>query len=486
MTEKLSRSDMIQRVKEIATTFKELDDKDIAVIIKNAYDTSNITDLELANIINNIKISIDNLTRPLYVSDMLDVVSSTIKDFNYSQWTQGKKLGEGSYGVVKIAEMGDEKIAFKNIKEYKISSDLIKEIGSYAILTAIGSQNTSKLVGFNLESKNFGIATELATMDLFTWIHTTNIQIIKNMLPTIVDNLLKSLGEIQSAGIVNCDIKPANMLLTIQDDTVLKTVITDFGMASSFPGNGPFLYTEPFRAPEIWEGGKATFSSDCWAFGHSILSLCLGNNYYYRDSSEFTKKAKLPNDEMTRQMSFLRADQVDLINNMLSWEPANRCIKRVTTKVPTRNWSLSKGSQDIPENNVLTNKMMGILFSWLAILCEMNEYQNHTLSLAIDIVFRFYNNYPVDKFSKNKLQLIGLSSLYISSLWGESDPANITEFERYSVSDINEMIFTILKTINGLVWVPGLPELSGDWSSLSKMLKETNDYNNLLYVTTGQ
>jgi hypothetical protein len=36
--EKLSRSDMIQRVKEIAMTFKDLDDKDIAIIIKNAYE----------------------------------------------------------------------------------------------------------------------------------------------------------------------------------------------------------------------------------------------------------------------------------------------------------------------------------------------------------------------------------------------------------------------------------------------------------------
>jgi serine/threonine protein kinase len=480
MSEKLSRPDMIQRVKEISTTFKDLDDKDIATIIKNAYDTSNITNIELVNLISNIKTSIKNLTEPLYVTDMLDVVSSTIKDFDYSKWKQGKKLGEGSYGVVKIAEMGDEKIAFKNIKEYKISSDLIKEIGSYAILTAIGSQNTSKLVGFNLESENFGIATELATMDLFTWVDQTDITTMKNMLPTIVDNLLKSLGEIQSVGIVNCDIKPANMLLTVQGDTVFKTVITDFGMASSFPGNGPFLYTEPFRAPEIWEGCLATFSSDCWAFGHSILSLCLGGEYYYRDSSEFTKKAKLPNTEMTRQLTiFLRDDQVELINKMLSWEPDNRCIKRVTTKVPTRNWNLS-------ENSVITTKMLGILFSWLAILCEMNEYQNHTLSMAIDIVFRFYNNYPVEKYSKNTFQLIGLSALYISSLWGESDPSNITEFERYSVIDINEMIFTILKTINGLLWVPGLPQLQGEWKDLIKLLKETDDYNSLTSNTNSQ
>lgn len=480
--EKLSRSDMIQRVKEIAMTFKDLDDKDIAIIIKNAYDTSNITDLELVNIISNIKTSIDNLTLPLYITDMLETVSSTVKDFNYSQWTQGKKLGEGSYGIVQIAEMGDEKIAFKNIKEYKISKDLIKEIGSYAILTAIGSQNTPKLVGFNLESENFGIAIELATTDLYTWVRETPPSRMKKVMPTIVDNLLKSLGEIQSVGIINCDIKPANMLLTIQGDNVLKTVITDFGLASSFPGNGPFLYTEAFRAPEIWDGETATFSSDCWAFGQSILCLCMGGRFYYRDSSEFTKKAKLPNNAVTTLMSkYLREDQVELINHMLTWEPANRCIKRVTAKVPTRNWSL-------PQNDVLTNKMMGILFGWLSIACDQLLFKKHTLIMAIDIVFRFYNNYPIENYSKNKLQLVGICSLYISSLWGEEDPAIISEYiqisdYKYTETQITEMTFLVLKTINGLLWVTGLPELpelSGDWSSIGKLLKATSNYNTLL------
>lgn len=484
--EKLSRSDMIQRVKEIAMTFKDLDDKDIAIIIKNAYDTSNITDLELVNVISNIKTSIDNLTAPLYVTDMLDTVSSTVKDFDYSQWTQGIELGEGSYGIVKIAEMGDEKIAFKNIKEYNISKDLIKEIGSYAILTAIGSQNTPKLVGFNLDSRDLGIAIELATTDLNTWVRETPPSQIKKVMPTIVDNLLKSLGEIQSAGLVNCDIKPANMLLTIKDGIVLKTFITDFGMTTSFPGNGPFLYTEPFRAPEIWEGGQATYSSDCWAFGQSILCLCMGGKYYYRESNEFTKKAKLPNSTVTTLMSkYLREDQVELINHMLAWEPANRCIKHVTAKVPTRNWSL-------PQNDVLTNKMMGILFGWLSIACDQLLFKKHTLVMAIDIIFRFYNNYSQEKFSKNKLQLIGISSLYISSLWGEEDPAIISDYiqisdYKYTETQITEMTFLILKTINGLLWVPGLPkglqglpDLSGDWSSIGKLLKATTDYNTLL------
>ena len=498
-----SRQEIIQRIKELALTFQMLNANEILTIIKNSQDTTNITDYEIMQIIKNIKASIGNLSQSSL--DIMTSVSKVIENYDQKKWTSGKTLGEGSFGVVKIQEYDGKKVAFKKIKNTgEISNDFIREVGSYAILTAIGSENTPKLVGFDISNKNtkrLGIAIELADTDLQNWINNfplpgnsgyqEGVEKRQEMLPIIVDKLLESLVEIQSVGIIHGDIKPGNMLLTLnQDGTVAKAVITDFGLASSSPRKGPDIYTEPFRAPEVWKGGMTSFASDCWAFGISIVYLCSRIYYYYEDPNVIASRRhdqgkvdkRLPTQDMTdRMLKYLRPDQVELINHMISWEHLSRCIKRVITAMPARNWSL-------PENSVLTNKMVGLLFEWLNDVKVKFRLKSATLAITFDIIFRYYNAIPTSLFSKATFQLSSLSAMYIASLWIQDYAPEVTDFvyicdNQYTSEQIVKHTFEMLKAINGLLYVPGLDKavekLSGK-SKVSKMLKIMRNFNELL------
>jgi serine/threonine protein kinase len=503
----LKRQEIIQRIKELALTFQMLNANEILTIIKNSQDTTNITDYEIMQIIKNIKASIGNLSQSSL--DIMSSVSKVIENYDQKKWTSGKTLGEGTFGIVKIQEYDGKKVAFKEIKDnQEISDDFIHEVGSYAILTAIGSENTPKLVGFNVKNGpgfslgiesdgtviggSLGIAIELADTDLYNWIkafpdrtepdYQEGVEKRKQLLPIIVDKLLESLAEIQSVGIMHNDIKPGNMLLTLNPDgSVAKAVITDFGGASSFPRKGPNICTSYFRAPEVWKGGMTSFASDCWSFGISIVYLCSRIHYYEEDPNTIDRP-RLPTKDMTERLSkYLRPDQVELINHMVSWETRDRCVKRVITAMPARNWSL-------PENSVITRKMLNILFDWLHDVKIKFKMERMTLAMAFDIIFRYYNNIPINLFSINTLQLSGISALYIASLWTDYYP-EVSHFvyisaETYNSQEIIQHTFDMLKAINGLLYVPGLDKvvenLTGPIKEIREKLKTIKDFNELL------
>lgn len=507
----LERQEIIQRIKELALTFQMLNTPEILTIIKNSQDTTNITEYEIIQIIKNIKSSIGNLEQSSL--DIMSSVSKVIENYDQKKWTSGKKLGEGTFGVVKIQEYDGKKVAFKEIKDnQEISDDFIREVGSYAILTAIGSENTPKLVGFNVSGlKNgpgfslgiesdgtviggsLGIAIELADTDLYNWIeefpdntepgYKEGVEKRKEMLPIIVDKLLESLTEIQSVGIIHGDIKPGNMLLTLNPDgSVAKAVITDFGAASSFSRKGPNIYTYPFRAPEIWKGGMTSFASDCWAFGISIVYLC-SRVYYYDVDPNVIDRPHLPTPDMTNRLSkYLRPDQVELINHMISWEPKDRCVKRVIIAMPPRNWTL-------PKNDVITRKMLNILFDWMHDVKIKFRFERVTLAMSFDIIFRYYNNIPISLFSTKTLQLSGISAMYISSLWTDAHSPEVRDLvyisdKAYTSQQIIQHTFEMLKAINGLLYVPGLDKvvenLTGPIKEIREKLNTIKDFNELL------
>jgi serine/threonine protein kinase len=491
----MDRQEIIQRIKELVLTFQMLKANEIITIIKNSQDTTNITDYEIMQIIKNIKTSIGTLDSQPSL-DIMSSVSKVIENYDQKNWTSSKTLGEGTFGVVKIQEYDGKKVAFKEIKnKSNITHDFISEVGSYAILTAIGSENTPKLVGFNISSSDpLGIAIELADTDLDNWIYDFPLyyepgyeqgkEKQKQMLPVIVDKLLESLTEIQSVGIMHNDIKPQNMLLTLNPDgTVAKAVITDFGSASSFSKKGPNICTPHFRAPEVWKGGYTSFASDCWSFAMSIINLC-SRIYYYNgeDPNKFTKP-HLPTENMTGKMStYLRPDQVDLINHMISWEPNDRCVKRTTIKYSDRNWA-------IPANTILTHRMFNILFEWMQQVKHKYVLQPHTLAVAIDIIFRFYNNLDPNLFDLDILQLSAVCALHIASLWGQEFPLDIGEYvyitaKAYSKEQIIKHTHEMLKVINGLLWVPGLDgaikNLTGPTKEIQNKLETMADFNDLL------
>ncbi|GAB3717777.1 serine/threonine-protein kinase [Nocardiopsis nanhaiensis] len=97
--------------------------------------------------------------------------------------------------------------------------------------------------------------------------------------------LLGGLKAAHAVGVTHRDVKPANIMLTEDDETVL----TDFGIANVDGGaaitqTGVYVGSPEFMAPERFEGDRALPASDLWSLGVTLYTLLEGVSPFKRDS----------------------------------------------------------------------------------------------------------------------------------------------------------------------------------------------------------
>ncbi len=98
--------------------------------------------------------------------------------------------------------------------------------------------------------------------------------------------IAQALKYVHEHSIINRDVKPSNILLTENDQTML----TDFGLAKLFEGretqltaSGAGLGTPDYMAPEQWTG-EATTSSDMYSLGVVLYEMITGHRPYVSDT----------------------------------------------------------------------------------------------------------------------------------------------------------------------------------------------------------
>ncbi len=93
----------------------------------------------------------------------------------------------------------------------------------------------------------------------------------------IAIDLARGLAAAHRRGVVHCDIKPGNAMVT--DEGVAKLV--DFGLSrvsheGSEDAAGPMIGTPDFMAPEVWGGRSPSRRSDVYSFGAVLFALIAG------------------------------------------------------------------------------------------------------------------------------------------------------------------------------------------------------------------
>lgn len=102
------------------------------------------------------------------------------------------------------------------------------------------------------------------------------------------------------------------------------------------------------------------------------------------------------------------------------------------------------------EGQEITGKMRSILIDWLCQVHHRFHLLQETLYLTVAIIDRFLQTHPV---SRNRLQLVGVTSMLIASKYEEMYAPEVADFvyitdNAYSKKDIRDMESLILRTLD--------------------------------------
>ncbi|KAF0688082.1 Aste57867_20243 [Aphanomyces stellatus] len=195
------------------------------------------------------------------------------------QYTLGKRLGAGTFAVVKegVQKSTGKKFAIKCIKKNALSqSDLDALYDEINILKRLDHPNIMTLYEVYSEEDYYYLVTEfMAGGELFDRIVDKTFYSEKEARD-LVRLLLGAIKYCHDHNVVHRDLKPENLLLTSKDDDA-SIKLADFGFAKQeSTGLSTACGTPGYVAPEILSGQKYGKSVDIWSIGIITYILLCG------------------------------------------------------------------------------------------------------------------------------------------------------------------------------------------------------------------
>lgn len=101
----------------------------------------------------------------------------------------------------------------------------------------------------------------------------------------IAFEMLLALDALKKRNIIHCDVKPENICFSIETEAKEKVAtLIDFGNAFSRDGkrgNGHYVQSRFYRAPEVMLGQEYSFPIDMWSLGCVLIELFLGQPLFF-------------------------------------------------------------------------------------------------------------------------------------------------------------------------------------------------------------
>jgi serine/threonine protein kinase len=173
-----------------------------------------------------------------------------------------KKLDSGGQG--QIYEV-DKDTVYKIIK----FSDHYKEISELAILHSLQHPCMIKLKRWELSQHECKMYMERMHVNCYEFSKRATFEKRLEIFPQVFWTMVRVARFFQRNGIMNCDIKPENVMLS-RDGTVVK--IIDFGHMIS-DENYPIIGTRSYQPPELWMDDKYSPKSMVWSIGMTALEF---------------------------------------------------------------------------------------------------------------------------------------------------------------------------------------------------------------------
>jgi serine/threonine-protein kinase len=219
-------------------------------------------------------------------------------------WRLKKKLGEGGFGEVWLAEHAKT----KDKRVYKFCFDkgrlrgLQREVTLFRLLReALGDrEDITRIIDWSFDRAPYFLESEYSEGgSLVDWAaaHDGITTMPMSQRLEVVAQVAEALAAAHSVGILHKDLKPANVLVNSNVDGSLQAQLTDFGIGmvtdyERLTGSGITMLgftetalndelalsgTQLYMAPEMLEGKLPTVQADIYALGVMLYQLVVGD-----------------------------------------------------------------------------------------------------------------------------------------------------------------------------------------------------------------
>lgn len=306
-----------------------------------------------------------------------------------------KKLGEGTYAVVYLAQMVESKGPHKILKDASgtksVSMVAIKKIKHYSSTTGIDLSTIREIKNMQrIRSKYVltlfevffhnncvNMALEYAPYNLEEIVKNKKLVIMPSDIKAIMLMVMKGVYAIHRKFIVHRDLKPNNILLDANG--IVK--IADFGLSRDLSDNmTSYVVTRWYRAPELLYGARIYgFNVDMWSIGCIFAELFLRVPFFAGENdlnqldvifralgtptehewpgmstlSNFVKLPSYPRVPLKTIFTSASDDAIELLEKMLMLEPQ----KRISSYNALKHAYFSNGDKPtLPKNLIMSLK----------------------------------------------------------------------------------------------------------------------------------
>ncbi|MFQ6654644.1 hypothetical protein Gotur_025546 [Gossypium turneri] len=194
-------------------------------------------------------------------------------------WTRGRTIGRGSTATVCVATVDQSRVFAVKSSELSLSESLRKE---QRILSTLSCPHVVGYKGCDISSENgkllYNLFLEYAPSGtVMDAIQKHGGYLEEATVRSYTRGILLGLEFLHSRGIVHCDIKGQNVLVT--DDGVK---IADLGCARRADEASSAAWsiagTPVYMAPEVARGEQQGCSADVWALGCTVIEMAAGRS----------------------------------------------------------------------------------------------------------------------------------------------------------------------------------------------------------------
>lgn len=261
-------------------------------------------------------------------------------------WTLREKLGQGSFGTVRLCERKSDgmKAAVKIIRKRELSK---KELGTLdreaTILSKVEHLHTVRLYDIYDTRHHLYLIMELCEGgELFDAICENNFS--EADAAAIIKQITEALIYLHKQGIVHRDLKPENLLYSSKKKQIIK--LMDFGLAKALDSSDDTLETRcgtlHYVAPEVLSKIPYTYKCDFWSLGVILYVLLCGYLPFYHEQRAVTVK-------------LVRAGVFEF--DPAEWSEISPEAKDLISKLLTKDAEARLGGQQILDHPFLKNSV---------------------------------------------------------------------------------------------------------------------------------